>query len=129
MWIELAFGDAIFARRRVLTPYTATVTIIAGGMGVMAKHMKPIKVTPKSELEPLLDEADSNSPVLLERRGVVYRLSKADADLAFDDEVDAEAVRRMLDETLGSWADVDVDRMIEDIYSWRRAGSRPPDRP
>jgi hypothetical protein len=92
----------------------------------MAKHMKPIKVTPKSELMRLLDEADSSSPVLLERRGVVYRLSTVNDSGEIDKEWDAEAVRRNLDETIGSWAHLDTDQMIEDIYRWRREGSREP---
>lgn len=91
----------------------------------MAKTMKPIKVTSESELLPLLDEADTGSPVLLERRGVVYRLSTVDeSDIAY--EPDPEAVRRMLDEVAGSWSDLDVDKMIDDIYRWRREGSREP---
>ncbi len=92
----------------------------------MARHIKPVKVTPESELLSLLDEADSNSPVLLERHGVVYQLSKFDEREEIAYEPDPEAVHRMLDEVAGSWADVDVDKMIEDIYRWRREGSREP---
>lgn len=96
----------------------------------MAKHMeKPVKVTSESDLLRLLDEADSSSPVLLERRGVVYRLSTVDDSETLEYEPDAEEVRRILDETVGSWADLDIDQMIEDIYRWRQEGSRPPDRP
>ena len=101
----------------------------------MAKHMhKPVTVTSASDLMRLLDEADANSPVLLERHGVVYRLStvesRATADEANEgigDQPDADEIHRILDETVGSWADSDVDRMIEDIYRWRREGSRDPD--
>lgn len=95
----------------------------------MAKHVKPIKVTPKIELMRLLDEADAGSPVLLERRGVVYRLSAVNDSEEIEEEWDAEAVRRNLDETIGSWAHLDTDQMIEDIYRWRKAESRPPGRP
>jgi hypothetical protein len=94
----------------------------------MAKYMKPVKVTSESELVSLLDEADTNSPVFLERRGAVYQLSKVDDTQPIDYEPDAEAVRRMLDEVAGSWADLDIDQMIEDIYRRRKEGSRPPDR-
>jgi hypothetical protein len=92
----------------------------------MAKTIKPVKLTSESDLMRLLDEADSSSPVLLERRGVVYRLSTVNDSKEIDDEPDAEEVRRILDETVGSWADLDVDKMIEDIYRWRREGSREP---
>jgi hypothetical protein len=33
------------------------------------------------------------------------------------------------EETLGGWADLDVDAMIAQIYRWREEGSRPADRP
>ena len=42
---------------------------------------------------------------------------------------DPEAVANALDETIGSWADVDVDGVIARIYRWREEGSRPTDRP
>lgn len=101
----------------------------------MAKHMdKPIMVTSESDLMRLLDEADESSPVLLERRGIVYQLStvefretSGDANESIGDQPDADEIHRILDETVGSWADLDVDRMIEDIYRWRREGSRDPD--
>lgn len=92
----------------------------------MAKSMNPIKVTSESDLMDLLDEADSSSPVLLERRGVVYQLSAVDKSEEVDVEWDAEAVRRNLDETLGSWADLDIDKVIEHVYRARREGSREP---
>ncbi len=92
----------------------------------MAKTIKPVKLTSESDLMRLLDEADLSSPVLLERRGVVYRLSTVNDGEEIDDEPDAEEVLRILDETVGSWADLDVDKMIEDIYRWRREGSREP---
>ena len=33
------------------------------------------------------------------------------------------------EETLGGWADLDVDAMIARTYQWREEGSRPADRP
>ncbi len=38
---------------------------------------------------------------------------------------DYEAFRR----AAGSWADIDTDRLIEDIHRARREGTRPSDRP
>jgi hypothetical protein len=86
----------------------------------------PIPVTEETDLRELLDEA-SRGPVVLERYGERFRLVREDDDIAH--EPDAERVRQILDETLGSWSDVDADAMIADIYEARRAGSRPPDRP
>lgn len=85
----------------------------------------PIHVNDDSELPRLMDEA-SNYPVSVKRKGIVYRL-------AVDDEApepprDPEAFREILDEVAGSWADVD-EKVIEDLYEWRRLGSRPAWRP
>ena len=92
----------------------------------MAKNPKPIPVTEDTDLRDLLDEA-GRGPELLEREGERFRLVREDDDIAY--EPDVELVRANLAATLGSWSDIDVDAMIEDIYEARRAGSRPPDRP
>jgi hypothetical protein len=89
--------------------------------------MKTFFVTPGSELDRVLDEAAAG-PVLIERDGDRFRLTKEPDDEIWAD-YDPEAVRRALTETAGSWADLDVDKMIEDIYRWREEGSRPADRP
>ena len=91
----------------------------------MAISHAPIPVTDDTDLGTLLDDADKG-PVLLERDGELYRLSRED-DITY--EPDPEYVRATLAATAGSWADLDVDQMIADIYEARRAGSRPPDRP
>jgi hypothetical protein len=97
----------------------------------MANTLKPIKVTAETDFAKLLDDA-TKSPVLLEHDGALFRLGRADGDFADEDiayEPDPALVRRMLAATAGSWADLDVDRVIEDLYEARRAGSRPPERP
>jgi hypothetical protein len=86
----------------------------------------PIPVTEETNLRELLDEA-VRGPVVLERDGERFRLVREDDDISY--EPDVELVRANLAATLGSWADVDGDAMIADIYEARRAGSRPPDRP
>jgi hypothetical protein len=91
----------------------------------MVSNPKPIPVTPETDLPRLLDDA-AKGPVLLERDGELFRLERED-DISY--EPDPDLVRRTLAETAGSWADVDVDKLIADIYEARRAGSRPPDRP
>ncbi|MBA2521580.1 MAG: hypothetical protein H0V24_18135 [Chloroflexia bacterium] len=86
---------------------------------------KRIDVTAETDLDFLLDEA-SGEPVILEHDGEVYLLERAD-HLAYVP--DPEAVRKMLAEVAGSWADMDIDKVIEEVYEARRDGSRPPDRP
>ena len=87
---------------------------------------KLIPVTEETDLRDLLDEA-AQGPVRLVRGGDRFRLVREDDDIAY--EPDAERVRHILDETIGSWADLDIDTIIADLYEARRAGSRPPDRP
>lgn len=42
---------------------------------------------------------------------------------------DPERVKKVLAETGGSWADLDTDRLIADLYRAREEGSRPVPRP
>jgi hypothetical protein len=91
----------------------------------MATEPKTIRVTATTELPRLLDEA-ANGPVILERHGERFRLSRED-DIAY--EPDPDLVRATLEATAGSRADLDVDRLIDEIYAARRSGSRPLDRP
>ena len=91
----------------------------------MPNHPSPIRVTSDTDLPRLLDDA-ARGPLLLERDGELFRLTRED-DIAY--EPDPELVRRTLDETAGSWADLDVDTIIAEVYEARRTGSRPPDRP
>ncbi len=94
----------------------------------MAIERDTVKVTSESDPHALLDEA-KEAPVLLEREGVIYRLGREDEQDSIDYEPDPERVRRMLDATVGSWADLDIDEVIRGVYEAREAGSRPPDRP
>lgn len=80
----------------------------------------PIRVTSETDLRSLLDEA-AKGPLLLERDGELFRLARED-DIAY--EPDPEQVRKTLAETAGSWADLDIDKIITEIYEARRAGSR-----
>jgi hypothetical protein len=94
-------------------------------MSAMATRNAPIRVTRDTDLDMLLDEAAKGS-VILERDGELFRLERQDSIAC---EPDPEYVRATLDAVAGSWADLDVDKLIADIYEARRAGSRPPDRP
>jgi len=95
------------------------------GDTTVAIDRSPVKVTPESDLESLLDEA-TKAPLVLERNGVTYRLSRENEQPPPDRELARERELRILDETIGSWADLDTDKMIREIYEARRAGSRTP---
>ena len=82
-------------------------------------------MTTEIDLPALLDEAESG-PLHLERDGELFRLTPED-DITY--ELDPAQMRRTLVATAGSWADLDVDGVITDIYKARRAGSRPLYRP
>ena len=45
------------------------------------------------------------------------------------EQYDPDAVLAAIAETAGSWADVDIDNFIADVYAAREAGSRPAHRP
>jgi hypothetical protein len=78
----------------------------------MVEKSIPIRVTSETDLPSLLDEA-AKGPLLFERDGEVFRLALGD-DIAY--EPDPERVRQILAETAGSWADLDIDAIIADIY-------------
>ena len=96
-----------------------------GASSPTATAPKTARVTAETTLPELLDDA-ARGPIILEREGERFRLSR-DEDIAY--EPDPEAVRAMLAATAGSWADLDIDEMIREIYEDREASSRPFDRP
>jgi hypothetical protein len=84
-----------------------------------------IRIDPGSEPAHLLDEVGETS-ILLERDGELYRLTKEeDGWVGYD----AEKVKAAICNTTGSWADIDADTFIADLYRAREEGSRPANRP
>jgi hypothetical protein len=87
--------------------------------------MKKIKVIADSELGKLVDEARRH-PVLLEKDGAVYSLTPHSSD---PDDLwagyDPKKVREAIIAYGGSWAELDADAMIADVYEARKRGSRP----
>ena len=79
-------------------------------------YIEPIRrhVELNSELACILEEMDEK-PFLLEKDGELYRLVRET-----DDDIwaryDLEKVKAALKKTAGSWADIDVDELIADIY-------------
>jgi hypothetical protein len=90
---------------------------------------KIIKVAADSELGKLVDAARRH-PVLLEKDGAVYSISPHSSD---PDDLwagyDPRSVKKAIAETAGSWKDLDMDKLIADIYRARKEGSRPATRP
>lgn len=87
----------------------------------MVTSNRVVRVTADTHLPDVLDEARV-SPVVLEQDGVRFYLSLVpDMQPAGSDRETALAI---LDEALGTWADVDVDKVIQDIYEARDKGSR-----
>ena len=96
----------------------------------MAIETHTINVTTDTTIDDILEAAD-DAPVTLVRGDDIYTVSRR---LNTDNEdiwanYDPKAAMKALEETAGLWADLDTDQMIEDIYRWRKEGSRPPDRP
>ena len=87
---------------------------------------KRIKVEPGSELARLLEEANE-TPLLLEKDGVLYHLTASDKEDIWAD-YDPERVRAGLKESAGALSGVDTKELREDIRAsreQRRSRNRP----
>jgi hypothetical protein len=94
----------------------------------MVAVRKTVKVTQESTVEELLADADE-SPLILDKNGVRYHLSREDPKTDIWADYDPERARQVLDDVAGIFRDVDVDRWIDEIYEAREQGTRPIDRP
>jgi hypothetical protein len=96
-------------------------------VAAMVAKPKAIPVTAETDLPRLLDEAAG--PVILERDGVRFRLSRAEGA----DEAGADDEPKTVAESLRRYAGLitpeEADRWVEDIYRAREEGTRPIDRP
>jgi len=95
----------------------------------MAEHAKPIDISEMPDLLRLAEEVRStNEPRLLTRNSEELAVVVPVAAHAkkrrgrVKTKADYEAFRG----AAGGWADVDTDRLIEDIYEARRRSIRPP---
>lgn len=87
---------------------------------MMARIIKHVTtVDPESNLARLLDEADEHAIVLV-RGNKRYRLERDHAVLpALPDQPGAARVHAVLDAVAGSWASIDADALLDDIYEAR----------
>ncbi len=91
----------------------------------MAHESDTIHIAHDSDLARLLEHVDA-TPLRLEKDGVVYRVVREDAPWPG---YDTAKVRAAVRATAGSWADLDTDALIANLYRAREEGSRPADRP
>jgi hypothetical protein len=96
----------------------------------MLREPHRVHVNPDSELGHLLDEL-GEMPVLLEKDGKVYRVTieENNGEDAGSPSYDAEQVKAAVRKTSGSWADIDADKFLADLYHARHVGSRRANRP
>ncbi len=97
-----------------------------GGANTMAIGHKTIRVTEETDLPELLEDA-AKGPVILERGGKRFRLTRADDDLWAT--YDPERVRDGLRRFAGSISPEEGERLKALIYRGREEGTRPIDRP
>lgn len=93
---------------------------------LMVTEPKTIHVTSGSELARLVDAA-RETPVILEKDGVRYRLSREDDDLWAN--YDPEAVLAAIRASAGTHSRDDGEELKTYISRARAEGSRPADRP
>jgi hypothetical protein len=89
-----------------------------------------VRIDPESELARLLDEV-GETPVLLEKNGKVYRLTMEMGAVEMDNHTryDPEEVKLAIRKSAGSWADIDADTFLANLYRAREEGSRTVTRP
>jgi hypothetical protein len=97
----------------------------------MSHPTRTIHVEPGSEIDRLLDEA-SDGPIELVRNGTRFRLDQAPVSAAPDDiwaGYNPDVAIAGMEAAFGSWADVDVDALKDQLRRARDEGSRPITRP
>ena len=90
----------------------------------MLTEPKRIKINPNSEIARLLEAARDN-PLILESAGKTYRVYREDSENIWAG-YDPDKVKHTIAEIAGSWADLDTDRMIQELYRAREQGSAHP---
>lgn len=93
----------------------------------MCAELNRISVPPDSELAHFLDKA-GDTPLLLEKDGMLFRVTK-EATVHEWEGYDPARVKAAILKTAGSWADIDTDAFMNQLYRAREDGSRPVTRP
>jgi hypothetical protein len=92
----------------------------------MVYNQKTVHINDNDELARLLEEADGH-PVLLEKGGVTYRLSREDD--AVTRAYDPVAVRDAVRAASGTLTSEEGEELKAYLYRARQEGSRPANRP
>ena len=71
------------------------------------------------------DDVRLDAGRVLERE---VKLRAPDANIIYTDPRLSAGMSRAIEEAAGSWADLDIDAIVADIYRAREEGSRPPRR-
>jgi hypothetical protein len=79
---------------------------------------KRIKVEPGSDLARLLEEANE-TPLLLEKDGVLYHLTASGQEEDIWADYDPERVKAGLKESAGALSEVNTKQLLEDIHASR----------
>lgn len=85
-----------------------------------------VPISPNSELAALLDTVSRKGSLTLVKSGIRYRLSREDTSA---EAYDPENVTRAIRKTAGTWAAMDGERLMKNLYTARAEGSRPAQRP
>ena len=92
-----------------------------------------IHVADEELAERIAESAAEGKPLRVEAGGKRYVLvvcrESEETSIGRTTGYDPEKVAEMLDKSAGAWVDLDVDRMICNLYKARDEGSRPIDRP
>jgi hypothetical protein len=92
----------------------------------MASEATTVHVTPGSALDWLVDAANE-TPIILEKDGVRYRLTREDDDLWAN--YDPEAVLAAIRAVAGTLEAEDGEKLKNYVYRARSEGTRPVERP
>jgi hypothetical protein len=96
----------------------------------MSSILTPIDISNMPELIDLVEEVEATKkPRELKRDDKVVAILSPVVQKEKDAARPATADWQKSLAAVGSWSDLDPDKIIEDIYRWRKEGSRPATRP
>jgi hypothetical protein len=90
---------------------------------------RTIEIEPESEFAQLLRQANEH-PIVLKLEGQRFRLWREGTVEERDDSTyDPQRVIQGMEEAQGAISPEEAEKWIQDVYRWRREGSRPMDEP
>lgn len=99
---------------------------------MVAEEPEVIHIGDDRTLDAVLESIGMDE-VVIERKGVRYRVLREPLEIADDDDpfagYDPERALAGMRAAVGSWSDIDTEELKEFIYRAREEGTRPIDRP